>query len=244
MDQPLEELVGETLRRRNLRLAVAESCTGGLVGHRITNIPGSSDYYLGSVTAYAYGAKVQLLGVAWETLNSFGAVSRETVLEMARGVRRVLGAEVGLSVSGIAGPGGATPDKPVGTVWIGLSAPGVEDAWHYRFEGDRLQVKEQSAEQALGRLLAYLQGGTGAKQQNMELINVTVRFNSNGRIAPVDFTWGDVTYPVESTGRRWEDEQGQHILVMVPGDRVFDLVYQPSERLWYLRQIGPGRSAA
>jgi len=157
--KPLEVLVGEMLRRRGLRLAVAESCTGGLIGHRITNVPGSSTYYMGSVTAYAYEAKVRLLGVHWETLEKFGAVSEQTVVEMACGVRRALAADIGLSVSGIAGPGGGTPEKPVGLVWIGLSAAGMDEAWKYLWKGDRLRVKEQSAEQALRLLADYLEEG-------------------------------------------------------------------------------------
>ena len=155
-DQPLEEKIGELLRRRGLRLAVAESCTGGLIGHRITNIPGSSTYYMGSVTAYAYEAKVRLLGVRWETLETYGAVSQETVLEMARGVRNALAADIGVSVSGIAGPGGGTPEKPVGTTWIGLSAAGVDEAWCHAWKGDRLAVKSKSAEAALRILYDYL----------------------------------------------------------------------------------------
>ncbi len=154
--EPLEVLAGELLRRKGLRLAVAESCTGGLVGHRLTNVPGSSTYYMGSVTAYAYEAKVRLLGVRWGTLEKYGAVSKETVLEMACGVRRALAADIGLSVSGIAGPGGSTPDKPVGLVWIGLSAAGVDEAWKFIWPGDRLAVKEQSAEAALRLLVDYL----------------------------------------------------------------------------------------
>jgi PncC family amidohydrolase len=146
------------LRARGLRLAVAESCTGGLIGHLITNVPGSSTYYMGSVTAYAYEAKVRLLGVRWETLEKFGAVSKETVLEMACGVRTALAADIGLSVSGIAGPGGGTPDKPVGLVWIGLSAEQVDEAWRNVWPGDRLQVKEQSAQAALQMLIDYLGG--------------------------------------------------------------------------------------
>lgn len=153
---PLEVRIGELLCRRGWHLAVAESCTGGLIGHRLTNIPGSSNYYLGSVTAYAYEAKVRLLGVQWATLEQYGAVSRETVLEMAEGVRRVLEAELGIAVTGIAGPGGATPDKPVGTTWIGVSAPGYAEARLYHWPGDRLQVKEQSAEEALRLAVAYL----------------------------------------------------------------------------------------
>lgn len=158
---PLEYQIGDLLRRRGLRLAVAESCTGGLIGHRITNVAGASTYYMGSVTAYAYEAKVRLLGVRWATLEKYGAVSRETVLEMANGVRRALAADIGLAVSGIAGPGGGTPDKPVGLTWTGLSAAGVDEAWQFIWSGDRLAVKEQSAEMALQLLVEYLEGEQG-----------------------------------------------------------------------------------
>jgi PncC family amidohydrolase len=111
---------------------------------------------MGSVTAYAYEAKVRLLGVRWETLEKYGAVSKEAVLEMACGVRRALAADIGASVSGIAGPGGGTPDKPVGLAWIGLSAAGVDEAWRFNWQGDRLYVKEQSARAVLQRLVDYL----------------------------------------------------------------------------------------
>jgi PncC family amidohydrolase len=156
MGKALEILVGELLRKHGLRLAIAESCTGGLIGHRITNVPGASTYYMGSVTAYAYEAKVRLLGVRWATLEKYGAVSKETALEMAAGVRRALAADVGVSVTGIAGPGGGTTEKPVGLTWIGLSATGVDEAWEYIWNGDRLQVKEQSAQQALQLLVDFL----------------------------------------------------------------------------------------
>jgi PncC family amidohydrolase len=153
---PLEIQIGDLLRRHGLRLALAESCTGGLIGHRVTNIPGSSTYYVGSVTAYAYEAKVRLLSVRWGTLERYGAVSAETVLEMARGVRHALAADIGVSVSGIAGPGGGTPEKPVGTVWFGLSADGHEHAEVHHFKGERVSIKEQSAEAALSILVDYL----------------------------------------------------------------------------------------
>jgi PncC family amidohydrolase len=153
----LEVTAGELLRQRGLRLAVAESCTGGLIGHRLTNIPGCSDYYMGSVTAYAYEAKVRLLGVSWISLEAYGAVSREVALEMARGVRTALKADIGLSVTGIAGPGGGIPEKPVGLTWVGFSSSEGDDAQHFIWQGDRLQVKEQSAEAALRILVDYLQ---------------------------------------------------------------------------------------
>jgi PncC family amidohydrolase len=153
---PLEVAVGELLRERGWRLAVAESCTGGLIGHRLTNIAGSSTYYMGSITAYAYEAKVRLLGVSWETLEKFGAVSEQVAIQMARGVRRALAADAGLSVTGIAGPGGGTADKPVGLTCFGLSVPDFEQAWHFIWKGDRLENKAQSADQALQLLIDFL----------------------------------------------------------------------------------------
>lgn len=157
LEKPLEVLVGELLRMRGLRLAVAESCTGGLVSHLLTNVPGSSTYYIGSVTAYAYEAKVRILGVSWDTLEKFGAVSEETVLEMARGVRAALAADIGISVSGIAGPTGGTPNKPVGTTWIGVSSPKKEYARQFLFQGNRLAIKEQAAQAVLQLLAEHLQ---------------------------------------------------------------------------------------
>ncbi len=154
---PLEILIGDLLRERGLKLATAESCTGGLVSDRITNVAGSSDYFLGGVVAYAYEAKVALLGVSWDTLAQYGAVSRETVLEMARGARKVLGADIAVSVSGIAGPGGGLPNKPVGTTWLGLSSPDGDYARLHCFNGDRRQNKTYSAEAALQFLADYLQ---------------------------------------------------------------------------------------
>src|SRR6185369_13993636 len=132
----LEVRVGHTLLQRNLTLAVAESCTGGLIGHRLTNVPGSSTYFLGGVISYAYDAKERLLGVSHTTLYDFGAVSEQTAREMARGARRALGADVALSVTGIAGPGGALPGKPVGLTWIALSSRDADEARQYLWSGD------------------------------------------------------------------------------------------------------------
>lgn len=159
-----EEEAGKWLQKRKLKLTVAESSTGGLIGHRITNIPGSSSYFLGGVTAYAYAAKEQILRVRNGTLVGYGAVSRETALEMASGVRKVFAGEtplseiIGLSVTGIAGPGGGMPGKPVGLVWIGMSTPEGDRAWKYIWDGDRLENKSKSADQAILLLLEYLKG--------------------------------------------------------------------------------------
>jgi PncC family amidohydrolase len=158
MPESKEILLNQLLQGKGLKLATAESCTGGLIADRITNVPGSSEYFLGGIVAYAYEAKVNLLSVSWDTLQKYGAVSREVVIEMARGARAVLEADLAVSVSGIAGPGGGLPDKPVGTTWIGLSAPDGDWARKFIWEGDRLQNKALSTEAALQLVLAYLEG--------------------------------------------------------------------------------------
>jgi nicotinamide-nucleotide amidase len=120
-EDPLEVAVGNLLKEKNLTLAVAESCTGGYLSHLITSVPGSSQYFLGSMIPYAYEIKMRQLGVKPETLEKFGAVSEETIKEMANLVRAKFNTDIGVATSGIAGPGGATPEKPVGTVWIAYS---------------------------------------------------------------------------------------------------------------------------
>lgn len=152
----LEIQIGQLLKKRNLRLGLAESCTGGLLGSRITDVPGSSEYFLAGVVAYAYEAKVALLGVSWDTLNSKGAVSQETVLEMAKGIRNKMNVDLGLSISGIAGPGGGTAEKPVGTTWIGLVSNDTEQARVFHFGGDREANKVSAVDAALRMLLDYL----------------------------------------------------------------------------------------
>ena len=153
----LESRVGKLLFEKKLSLSLAESCTGGLIGHLITNVPGSSDYFMGSVVSYAYEAKVDLLGVKWETLQKFGAVSSETVLEMAQGARKAFKTDLALSVCCIAGPGGATTDKPIGTSWVALSAPNCDWSWRFQLEGERESIKQQVAHKTLEQLLNYLE---------------------------------------------------------------------------------------
>ncbi len=157
MSTELENKLHGYLEKRGLKLSTAESCTGGLISHRITNMAGSSAYFTGGVIAYSYEAEAALLGVMWETLNSHGAVSRETVLEMARGARKLFDADIALSVSGIAGPAGGTPEKPVGTTWIGLSTSSGEWARHFLWDGDRKQNKQYSSEAALQFIIDYLE---------------------------------------------------------------------------------------
>jgi len=145
----LEEVVGRLLGARRLTVALAESCTGGLVGHRLTNVPGSSAYVRGAVVAYADSAKQDLLGVRRETLAARGAVSEETAGEMAAGARRAFGASIGVSTTGIAGPGGGTPEKPVGTVCLGLASEAGVVTRRYQLWGTRDWVKLLASQVAL-----------------------------------------------------------------------------------------------
>ncbi len=158
-DVGLEDEVGRLLRESGATLAVAESCTGGLIAHRITDVPGGSKYFLEGVIAYANDSKVRALGVSPETIAREGAVSEATVREMALGVRLTAGATLGLATSGIAGPSGGTPEKPVGTVCIGLAWP--EGIWSHTYRlapRSRSWVKEMTAQIALDRLRRHLAG--------------------------------------------------------------------------------------
>ncbi|MEO0079243.1 MAG: competence/damage-inducible protein A [candidate division WOR-3 bacterium] len=148
-DKEIALVVGEALRRCGLTVATAESCTGGLVGDMLTNIPGSSDYYRGGVVAYSNEMKLRLLGVRAETLKRHGAVSAQTVREMARGVCRLMAADIGIAVSGIAGPTGGTRKKPVGLVFIAVAAGEKILVERHIFSGSRRMVKERAAMAAL-----------------------------------------------------------------------------------------------
>jgi len=151
-----ENIVGPKLRAAQLTVATAESCTGGLVGDRLTNISGSSDYFLGGILSYSNEIKEKVLGVPREVLETAGAVSAECALAMALGARKVIGASIGLSTTGIAGPSGGTPQKPVGLVYVGIAADNYHRVERYVWSGDRIQNKRESAEAALHLLLDYL----------------------------------------------------------------------------------------
>ncbi len=158
-DQRLEAQVGAALKRRGWMVCAAESCTGGLVMHRLTNVAGSSAYVAGGVVTYSYEAKERLLGVKPETLAAHGAVSVETATEMLNGVLGLFSAQIGVSITGIAGPGGGMPGKPVGLTYIGIAAPllGLFRIDRHVWSGTREEVKTQSAEEAMRKMLAALQ---------------------------------------------------------------------------------------
>ena len=150
--ESLEVVVGALLRERGLGVSTAESCTGGLVAHRLTNIPGSSRYVERGVVVYSNEAKTELLGVPAELIRAHGAVSAPVAEAMARGVCRIGGTACGLAITGIAGPDGGSPEKPVGTVFIGVASPAGVEVRRFRFAGGREAVKWQSAQAALDLL--------------------------------------------------------------------------------------------
>jgi len=152
----LEQEIGDLLRQRSMTLGTVESATGGLISHRITNVPGSSDYYKGSVIAYSNEAKVRVIGVKQETLDRYGSVSAQVAEEMVEGGRKLLSVDICIADTGIAGPGGATPEKPAGLFYLGLSIQGKTYSRQHNFSGNREQNKQDAAETALKWLKEYL----------------------------------------------------------------------------------------
>jgi nicotinamide-nucleotide amidase len=155
-DITMEERVGQLLLEKNQTLSLAESCTGGLISHRITRVAGSSAYYLGGATTYSNEAKVKFLGVKPATLDQYGAVSEQTALEMSHGIREKMAASVGLSVTGVAGPSGGSPENPVGTVWISVATGNRHEALRWHFHGDRERVMLGASQAGLNWLRLVL----------------------------------------------------------------------------------------
>ncbi len=155
--EPLEVGLGRLLTEKELSLALAESCTGGLMGHRLTEVPGSSAYFVGGIVAYSYEAKERLLRVRHDTLYHHGAVSPEVAVEMARGARLAFMADIGLSITGIAGPTGGMPNKPVGLVYIALSTRDQKHWERHVWDGGRSANKLRSVQAALEMLSHFVQ---------------------------------------------------------------------------------------
>lgn len=157
----LAEAVGQALTARGWMLGCAESCTGGLLASVLTDAAGASAWFSGGVVAYANAVKRDVLGVSQPVLEAKGAVSREAVLAMARGARGVLRADVSVAISGIAGPSGGTPQKPVGTVWMAWEGPDGVEVKRFHFAGDRLAVKRLAVREAMAGVLAVAAVGPG-----------------------------------------------------------------------------------
>lgn len=153
----LEEVIGRLLCERGWRIATAESCTGGLIAHRITNVAGSSDYFESGVISYSNESKMELLKVPGEVINAYGTVSRQTAIAMAEGIRRLRNTEMGLGVTGIAGPGGGSASKPVGLVYIALSSEIRVECSELRFGGEREAIKLKISEAALEMIRRQLE---------------------------------------------------------------------------------------
>jgi len=260
----VEEKIGSLLIRQGLTLATAESCTGGLVAHRITNVPGSSAYFVGGIVAYANEAKEAVLGVQPATLAAHGAVSEETARELARGARQRLGADVAVAITGIAGPAGGTPDKPVGLTYVALSAPGVDASApavelveRHVWTGGRLENKEASAEAALRLVADYLKkrGSKGFRDHwglpervMVEFINesvgVDVQMRPDGAATPLGFAWRSRHYRVESWGRQRVETKDGHTwrcyLVQTAGGETWELCRDIETAQWRLTRHWAG----
>ena len=156
-----EREIGRLLGMKELTLALAESCTGGLIGHRVTSISGSSDYFLGGIVAYADGVKTREFDVNRDVLEKEGAVSEPVARQMAQGVKERFGSDIGLGVTGIAGPGGGTDEKPVGLVFIALAHGTTCHVQQFHFQGDRTDIKTLSSQAALEMLINYLRDTKG-----------------------------------------------------------------------------------
>ncbi|WP_423225902.1 nicotinamide-nucleotide amidohydrolase family protein [Candidatus Amarolinea aalborgensis] len=231
-EEDIEIKIGGLLSKLGLTLALAESCTGGQIGNRLTDVAGSSAYFLGSAVTYAYSAKEHVLGVDHNTLLSKGAVSAEVARQMAHGARRVFGADIAVSVTGIAGPGGGTPDKPVGLAHLHLSAPDAEWAERHVWQEDRVGNKRLSANAALALILRYLEqqvqeagekqqmaaGKTGSRAGGEEsrqpgaavspsmawtAVAVDAWRTPDGQVHPRAFAWRGEMHVVTAVGRRW-----------------------------------------
>ncbi len=157
-DESMESVVGKMLSKSKKTIAFAESCTGGLVGNRITDIPGSSKYFFGSVASYSNKMKEKVVGVRKTVIEKFGAVSKETAEQMASGIRKITGADIGISITGIAGPSGGTKEKPVGLVFMGIYTRKMKKVFQFKFYGTRNMIKFQASQYALNLARLYLLG--------------------------------------------------------------------------------------
>ncbi len=251
----LAEAVGDLLQENQLTLAVAESCTGGLLGTYITNIPGSSSYFTGGVIAYSDSVKQQVLGVPSDTLDQHGAVSPETAIAMAKAARALLRADLALATTGIAGPSGGTSEKPVGLVFVALADASTTTCKKYGWPGDRWQNREWSAKAALALLHGHLSSlrtpqaaharprpdaVPPARHQDTCTsamhIEVEARFEQSDHPVPLAFNWQGQWVPVSSIGRTWRTGEGRRIvhrfMVSTPAQGIFELTFVPATMQW------------
>ena len=234
--------VGRHLIDNSLTVATAESCTGGLLASILTDVAGSSAYMLGGVVSYSNHAKMLLLHVRDATLQEHGAVSAETAAEMAGGVRRLLGSDIGLSTTGVAGPGGGTPDKPVGTVYLHLSAPDAEWGEHHVWPHDRAGNKRASVQALIELTSRYLEQlpQSGQHPNSPQLLDTPVVVEASStasRWKPTAVWIQNQRWDIVGWGRQSEQADGSTVvMVEASGGARFELVVDVASGQWRLRR--------
>ncbi|MDQ4078797.1 MAG: CinA family protein [Chloroflexota bacterium] len=225
--------VAAILIEQGTTLSTAESCTGGLLGHLLTNVPGSSRWYRGGAITYSDALKRDVLAVRRDTLERFGAVSSEVAEQMAVGARKAFDTDYAISITGIAGPGGHTPTKPVGLTYIGVAT--LEHVLVRRFiwEGSREGNKQSSAGEAISLFLELLQEkDVPVKQPEQQNAAVEAVFEPDGAIRPLAFVWKGRSMEVTDRGREWRSDDTHHFLVMTADNRVWELRFESAALRW------------
>lgn len=257
----LATALGQALTGSGITVATAESCTGGMVAEAITRVPGSSDYFLGGVVAYHNRTKVSALGVSETLLRAHGAVSQSVAEAMAEGARARLGAHVALSVTGVAGPGGGSPDKPVGLVFVGSADASGSVSRRHHFTGDRHSVRYAAATTALRALVRAVEEFAGAGElppaagesrpsrpepdgrerpsEPKETPMVEALFGPSGEVTPVAFRWHGRHHQVAQIGGRRMENTARVFTIMTPESRMFELTLDPATLEWQVRPVGP-----
>jgi PncC family amidohydrolase len=229
MHEVLTTQVAQLLTEHQLTLALAEASTGGLIVAQLTSIAGSSAYLKGCVVVYSHESKTQIIGVPLPTLIEHGTVSAETALALAHGARKIFDADIGLAETGITGPSGGTPEKPVGLAFIALAAADYETVERYVWSHDRAGNRQATVEAALQLLQKYLsQSESRKKKETMGTpifpTRVTADMLPDGTMHPQIFVWQGKQLSVASVGRQWVEGERRHILVMTANHEAFELI--------------------
>jgi PncC family amidohydrolase len=232
--------LAQLLTDQNSTLSTAESCTGGLIGHLLTNVPGSSAWYQGGVVSYSNELKMQVVGVKAATLERVGAVSEQVAEQMAIGARQTFNTTYAISVTGIAGPGGSTVDKPVGLTYIGVASPALVVVRRYVWQGSREGNKQSSANAALELLHSVLTGATVTQTPSNKSTIVEVRLSEDGGMTPTAFVWQGRTLKITDWGRQKEEGSILHFLVMTGRGKAWDLQFDRISGVWSAREISKG----
>jgi PncC family amidohydrolase len=236
--------LAQMLTDQNATLSTAESCTGGLIGHLLTNVPGSSNWYQGGVVSYSNELKMQVLGVKAVTLDRVGAVSEQVAEQMAIGARQAFHTTYAVSVTGIAGPGGSTADKPVGLTYIGVATPALVVVRRYVWQGSREGNKQSSATAALELLHNVLTGATLTQTPAMKSTVVEVRLGEGGSMTPTAFVWQGRTFKITDWGRQKEEGNVLTFLVMTARSKAWELEFDRTSSIWTARELNKGGQLA